>query len=101
MKKLIFGALASVLFATTGFAKSGETLVYENLNVITENQIVNKEAPEDTYVCRVVITIYDKEGREIDHIVATRTIEAWSDSSALTTCEFEGTKLLNDLKNLK
>ena len=62
MKKLIFGALATVLFATTGFAKGGETLVNENLNVVTENQLVSEDTPEDTFTCYITITITDGKG---------------------------------------
>ena len=50
MKKLIFGALASVLFASTGFAKGGETLVNENLTLNSEN-VLTIDSKEELLGC--------------------------------------------------
>ena len=62
MKKLIFTALATVLFASTGFAKGGETLVNENLTLNSEILIENEEAPEATFTCQITVTITNEDG---------------------------------------
>ena len=97
-KKYFFTALASVLFASTGFAKGSETLVNENLNVVTENQLVNEEAPDDTYRCTINIDYYDENNKYVGTRTFVRYVTVWSDESAAIACDWEAGKIVRQIR---